>query len=305
MIILDSLDKILDHQSPFVLTIGNFDGVHLGHQKLLSQLTTNKKDKTLVVTFDPHPVEFFDAHKIFRRLFSVNYQNEYIDQLGIDYLLRLPFDRVVADMSYIGFLSQFKKHLNLKKIIIGHDLKIGKDRQGDGVTIALWCKENGVEFQIVEPHTVNGQVVSSTYIKSLVEQNKFMEVPAFLGRFYSVSGFVVHGDKRGRLIGFPTANLTCQGSLYVPHFGVYQTRTCWKGTTYDSITNVGKTPTFKTDDTIKIETHIFDFNHDIYGDKISVEFLKFIRPEMKFSGIEEIKKQIAMDIASLGRRLKI
>lgn len=301
MIILDSLDKISDRQSPFVLTIGNFDGVHLGHQKLLNELAADKTQKTLVVTFDPHPVEYFDVNKTFKKLFSSGYQNEHMERLGVDYLLRMKFDRTIAEMSYELFLQQFKTHHNLKKIVIGHDLKIGKNRQGDRGTIQSWCKKEGVEFQFVEPLVVKGQVVSSTHIKSLLEENRFSEVPEFLGRLYSVGGMVVHGDKRGRLIGFPTANLTCHSSLYVPHFGVYQTQTTWNGKKFDSITNLGKTPTFKTDDLIKIETHIFDFSKEIYDDKITVEFLKFIRSEKKFSGIDEIKNQIVMDISSLGR----
>jgi riboflavin kinase / FMN adenylyltransferase len=302
MIILDSLDKISDRKSPLVLTIGNFDGVHLGHRKLLKELKTNPANKALVVTFDPHPVEYFDVNKSFKRLFSAADQNDQMEALGIDYLLRMKFDQDIALMDYSDFLAQFTKKLSIKKIVIGHDLKIGKDRKGDRHAIQAWCQTAGIEFQVIEPLVVDGRVVSSTFIKSLLDENKFEDVPKFLGRPYCISGLVVHGDKRGRLIGFPTANLTCHRSLYVPHFGVYQTRTVWKNKTFDSITNVGKTPTFKSDDLVKVETHIFDFDEEIYDDKISIEFLKFVRSEKKFSGIEEIKKQIALDIASLGQR---
>ncbi len=302
MIILDSLAKISDSLSPFVLTIGNFDGVHLGHQMLLNGLTSVPGVKSLVVTFDPHPVEFFDKTKTFKKLFSSSYQSDQIRKLGIDFLLRLKFDATTAGQTHEEFLSQFRRKLNLKKIVIGHDLKIGKNRTGDRETINNWCQKNRIEFQVVEPLVINGQTVSSTFIKSLVEENRFDEVPKFLGRSYSISGMVIHGDKRGRLIGFPTANMTSQRSLYLPHFGVYQTETLWKDKNYESITNVGKTPTFKTDDLVKIETHIFDFNEEIYDDKISVKFLKFIRAEKKFSGIDEIKNQIALDIASIRRK---
>lgn len=302
MIILDSLDKISDRKTPIVLTIGNFDGVHLGHQKLLKSLKTSQEQKSLVTTFDPHPVEYFDVNKTFRRLFSTADQNKQMQLLDIDYLVRLKFDQSIAAMSYELFLTQFTKNLNIQRIVIGHDLKIGKDRGGDRFSIKTWCQNAGINFEVVEPLSVDNQIVSSTYIKQLVEDNRFEVVPKFLGRPYSVNGIVIHGDKRGRLIGFPTANLTRHRSLYVPHFGVYQTRTHWKNSTFDSITNVGKTPTFKTDDLIKIETHIFDFSQEIYDEEITVEFLKFIRSERKFSGIDEIKHQIALDIASLDRR---
>tara|TARA_B110001454_G_scaffold219199_1_gene251730 strand:- start:34142 stop:35059 length:918 start_codon:yes stop_codon:yes gene_type:complete len=302
MIILDSLDKISDRKTPFVLTIGNFDGVHLGHQKLLKSLKTDPRQNSLVTTFDPHPVEYFDVNKKFRKLFSTDDQNKQMERLGVDYLLRMKFDQGIATMSFEQFLSQFTNALNVQRIVIGHDLKIGKDRGGDRFSIQAWCQKAGINFEVIEPLAVDGQVISSTYIKTLVEESNFDQVPKFLGRYYSVSGPVIHGDKRGRLIGFPTANLTCHRSLYVPNFGVYQTRTLWKNSKFDSITNVGKTPTFKTDDLVKIETHIFDFNTEIYGDEITVEFLKFVRSERKFSGIEEIKNQIGLDIASLGRK---
>lgn len=304
MIILDSLDKISDRTAPIVLTVGNFDGVHLGHQKLLKSLKTNPDQKSLVVTFDPHPVEYFDVSKSFRRLFSTGDQNKQMQALGIDFLLRLKFDKNIANMSYEQFLSQFTQKLNIQRIVIGHDLKIGKDRGGDRFSIQTWCQKAGLNFDVIEPFMVDGQIVSSTFIKSLVEENRLESVPKFLGHHYSVSGVVVHGDKRGRLIGFPTANLTCHRSLYVPNFGVYQTRTIWKNSHYESITNVGRTPTFKTDDLVKIETHIFDFDKEIYDQEIEVEFLKFIRSERKFSGVEEIKSQISLDIASLGRKHK-
>ena len=302
MIILDSLDKISDRKTPIVLTVGNFDGVHLGHQKLLKSLKTNSEQKSLVATFDPHPVEYFDVNKKFRKLFSTGDQNKQMQALGVDYLLRIKFDQQVATMSFEQFLMQFTSELNIQRIVIGHDLKIGKNRGGDRFSIQTWCQKAGINFEVIEPLDLDGQIISSTYIKTLVEENKFSEVPKFLGRPYSINGLVVHGDKRGRLIGFPTANLTCPRSLYVPNFGVYQTRTLWKNSKFDSITNVGKTPTFKTDDLVKIETHIFDFDTEIYDDEITVEFLKFIRSERKFSGIEEIKTQISLDIASLGRK---
>lgn len=302
MIILDSLDKISDRTTPIVLTVGNFDGVHLGHQKLLKSLKINTAQKTVVATFDPHPVEYFDVNKAFRKLFTTTDQNKQMEALGVDYLLRLKFDQNLAKQSYEQFLSQFAKKLNIQRVVIGHDLKIGKGRGGDRFSIQNWCLNAGIGFEVIEPLVVEGHVVSSSYIKTLVEENKFDRVPKFLGRHYSIAGLVVHGDKRGRLMGFPTANLIGQRSLYVPHFGVYQTQTLWKGLKYESITNVGKTPTFKTDDSVKIETHIFDFDNDIYDDEITVEFLKFIRSERKFSGIEEIKNQISLDIASLRRK---
>lgn len=302
MIILDSLDKISDFESPFVLTIGNFDGVHLGHQKLLKGMKSRPDEKSIVITFDPHPVEFFDNNKTFRKLFPVNYQNEQMEKLGIDYLLRLKFDAGIAEMSYEEFLNYLETKLKIRKIVIGHDLKIGKNRKGDRLSIQSWCQKSGVNFQVIEPLVVQNQIVSSTFIKTLIEQNRFEEVTRFLGRLYSIGGLVIHGDKRGRLIGFPTANMTCQRNLYLPHFGVYQTQTTWQDNKFDSITNVGKTPTFKSDESVKVETHIFDFNEDIYDQKITVEFLRFIRSEQKFSGIDEIKKQIELDISTISRK---
>ncbi len=306
MIILESLDKILNPNSPFVLTIGNFDGVHLGHQKVLKSLVVDRPNneipKNIVITFDPHPVQFFDIKNTFKKLFSVNYQNDQMKNLGIDYLIRLKFDEAMANLGFDEFLDKIKSTISIKKIVIGHDLKIGKNRLGDRVSIKIWCERRNIEFEVVEPLIVQNQIVSSTFIKSLIEANRFELVPFFLGRPYSVDGAVVHGDKRGRLIGFPTANLTCATSLYLPNFGVYRTRAIWNNQIFDSITNVGKTPTFKSDDLIKVETHFFDFNKEIYGDSIRVEFIEFIRAEMKFSGIDEIKAQIAADIKSLDRK---
>lgn len=303
MVIVEHLNEITDRQSPFVITIGNFDGVHKGHQELIKQLKSSKGDlKTLVITFDPHPVEFFDTTKSFKKLFSSAYQNDQLQVQGVDYLLRLKFDGKTANLTYSEFLDLIKRHLNLRKVVIGHDLKIGKNRQGNKASIADWCTKAGIEFHSVEPFVIDNQIVSSTHIKYLIEQNRFEDVLKFLGRPYSISGTVIHGDKRGRLIGFPTANMICQKNLYLPNFGVYQTSTKWKEKYFDSITNVGKTPTFKSDDLVKVETHIFDFKEEIYGDQINIEFIKFIRPEKKFSGIDDIKKQITLDIQSLSRK---
>ncbi len=306
MIILESLDKILNPNSSFVLTIGNFDGVHLGHQKVLKRLMLDKPSqeipKSIVITFDPHPVQFFDLKKTFKKLFSITYQNDQMEHLGIDYLIRLHFDESMANLAFDEFLDRIKSKISIKKIVIGHDLKIGKNRMGDRASIKIWCEHRNIEFEVVEPLIVEDQIVSSTFIKFLIEGNRFELVPHYLGRPYSIDGAVVHGDKRGRLIGFPTANLTCATTLYLPNFGVYRTRTSWENQIFDSITNVGKTPTFKSDDLIKVETHLFDFNKEIYGDSIRVEFIDFIRAEMKFSGIEEIKAQIADDIRSLNRK---
>lgn len=303
MKILSSFSQLKDFSSPVIITIGNFDGVHCGHQDILKRMR-EFSGSTCVVTFQPHPQVYFGSQSEFKNLFSVDDQEQQLENMGMGGLLRLTFNHEMANKEFDVFLDEIKKNCNWTHLIVGYDLKIGKGRKGNLEAISNWCRRNNVFFEVIPPRKYNDEIISSTRIRELVEKGSMGIIPSLLGRFYSISGDVKHGDKRGRAIGFPTANLTAIKTC-IPRFGVYASLVYINGQKFNSITNVGSTPTFKHDNQVKIESHIFNFSDDIYGQLIRVEFLEFIRPEQKFSGLEEIKVQIQIDIDKVKRMIKL
>lgn len=295
-----------------VVTIGNFDGVHLGHQALLKAIRqhADRIDGTAVaITFRPHPSFVLRPGSAPLLINSYEEKLELLTAYGADLVIEEAFSREFSNTTPEQFLNQVLVHeLNTKVLYLGYDFAFGKERSGTVDLIRRLAEERGIEAHVVPPFRVQEQAVSSSLIRKHLEQGDIPFVNECLGRPFFLRGLVWRGEGRGRTIGVPTANLQTESRKY-PRVGVYATRCLWRGNWYKSISNIGFNPTFKGDGTdlpLKIETHLFDFSSDMYGDEIQVEFHEFLRPEQKFSGVAELLKQIAIDSenarAALARR---
>ena len=284
---------------PSAAVIGNFDGVHRGHLEVLKNAKEFSSKSNLplsVLTFDPHPREFFSKEKTNFLLQTVLDKAEVLSKNNIDYLINLKFDDLLSELSPEQFVEKvLSESLSLKHIFVGKDFKFGKDRAGDINSL----KSFGLKFRIglssIKLKNQDGTSISSTKIRNNLKKGKIKEANELLGRPYMISGLVIEGDKRGRQIGFPTANISL-GKLIRPAFGVYAVLIEGiENKVLRGIANIGRRPTVN-DRGVLLEVNIFDFNEDIYGKKIFISLIDFIRDEKKFDGIENLKKQIVMDV---------
>lgn len=290
--------KYIEQDKYTAVTLGNFDGIHLGHQKLISTVKEYAEKcglKTIVFSFYPHPKSFFfgeDFYTIFTR-----YEKErLVEKMGVDELILYPFTAEFANMEPEDFAEYFFDRMKCKVLVVGDDYCFGKNRRGDYNLLKSIGDKKGVDVIKISSINDNDIRISSTRIRECIKHRDFKEAYKLLGKSYFVSGNVVGGKRIGRKINFPTANIVTPDNKLLPPDGVYLTRTEHKGKIYNSITNVGKNPTVggkhKT-----VETYIFDFEQDIYGDEIIIRFYDFIRDECKFNSIDELKEQITKDKA--------
>jgi len=298
MELIRGLHNLRSQHRGCVVTIGNFDGVHLGHQAVLGQLAEQAKAiglPTTVVTFEPQPQEFFAPSKAAPRLTRFREKYQALKRYSVDRILCLRFDQQFASMSAEAFIEQvLVQGLDVKYLVIGDDFQFGKGRQGNFELLCEAGKKLG--FPVVNMHTFNieGERVSSTRIRNALKQGDLVLAEQLLGRTYRMCGRVAHGDKRGRTIGFPTANIhlhrktsPVQGVYAVEMFGI-------KGEPVLGIANVGNRPTVDGTRSL-LEVHLFDFNEEIYGSYVHVNFVHKIRNEMKFDSFEVLKEQIKKD----------
>lgn len=284
---------------PVCITIGNFDGVHLGHQALLDQ--TKKIARTsgldfLAVTFWPHPGHVLNPTRQTPLLSSRDEKLTLLKSLGAVEILEIPFDRHVASLSPEDFIFHWLLPLNIKHIVIGHDFHFGHDRSGTLDVLKILGMEHDFFVTQTLPFIVDGQPVSSSRIRSEIQLGRMKSAATLLGRPYSLTGTVAHGFARGRELGFPTANILPALELMPPN-GVYATRVHHSGKVSPAVTNIGSNPTFNASETT-IESHLLDRDENLYHQKIRVEFVEKLREEKKFSSAEELRSQIAIDIAN-------
>lgn len=299
---MDIFTNLSEIRTPFSrahVTIGNFDGVHLGHQKLFDQVVARaRQDKgtSVAVTFDPHPLKVLSPQGI--RLISTTPQKiELIGRAGIDALVIIPFTREVAVTTAVDFVDEvLLRRLGMMDLVVGYDYAMGKGRQGDTAFLQQQGKEKGFSVTVMSAHYEQGMLVSSTRIRELVTEGKMGDVRRLLGRYYQIRGDVQLGRQRGgKQLGFPTANLYLSEEDLCPKRGVYVTQVIYDGRQYGGVSNIGYNPTFG-DTSLVAETHIFDFNADIYGRPLKINLLKHLRGEIAFSGIEPLARQIRRDI---------
>tara|TARA_X000001036_G_scaffold67754_2_gene58616 strand:- start:3768 stop:4664 length:897 start_codon:yes stop_codon:yes gene_type:complete len=284
--------------SPSFLTIGNYDGIHLGHQAILKKLISESKSNNIlssVMTFEPHPREFFSPKLAPKRIISLREKLEYFDELKIDQVFIVNFNDEFSRKSYLDFIEILKKNIQAKKIIIGNDFRFGKQREGNIDKLI----DNSVDVCVMNKIEYKGERVSSTIIRDSLAAGDLKRAAMLLGRSYSISGKVVHGDKRGREIGFPTANIHMFHNR-PPLKGVFAV----KLNNMYGVANLGVRPTIAGFSKLNLEVHLFNFSKNIYGKHAHVTFLKKIRDEKKFENIDALKKQIQIDIDNVKKFFK-
>ncbi len=311
MKILNSLLEIQQlNQSPVTvgLTIGNFDGVHAGHRQLLKKLQaecTKKGLQFVVVTFIPHPQKILQPEKERFLLNSYEKRRELLATLGVNYLVELKFTRDFSTLSAESFMrTHLFSYQGLKEFYLGYDFAFGANKQGGHDLASTICHESGINVEIQPKFEMHSEVVSSTFIRDLIFSGRVDEASIYLERTFNLEGVVIKGEGRGKKIGYPTANIQVSPDLIIPDNGVYVTRTKYQNMTYHSVTNIGFNPTFKDGKQMHIETNIFDFDNDIYGERLEIEFIKKLRNEKKFSTVNDLVNQIKADVITAKKMLQ-
>jgi len=278
-------------------TIGNFDGVHIGHKKILSAIKEEAKEQGLsscVITFHPHPQKVLQNIDI-PLLSPIRERLKLLEEQGIDVVACYTFTKDIAKISAQDFVTDILVgKLNLKHLIVGPDFSFGRKREGNLELLNKMGAQYGFDTEVVETAQYEGEIVSSTSIRNLVREGNLLKARNFLGYNFYIEGQVKEGERRGRQIGFPTANLETDWDI-LPKVGVYATLANVNGTKHQSITNIGYRPTFGHNELL-IETHIFNFNEDIYKKRVKVEFVDRVRDEQKFDGPDALVEQIKIDV---------
>jgi riboflavin kinase/FMN adenylyltransferase len=284
-----------------IVTIGTFDGVHLGHQKIIKRLVDLKEKEggeTVLFTFDPHPRKVLFPDQTDLRLITTTKEKcELLAQFGIDHVLVFPFTKEFSHMHADEYISEIiSKGLKTKTLVIGYDHRFGSNREGNIDTLKQLSSRYHFAVEEIPAQEINQLNVSSTRIRKAIEEGDIETANAFLGYDFFVTGVVVKGKQLGRTIGYPTANIhVADADKLIPRIGVYAVNVVLGDKRYKGMLNVGLNPTTDTDNAIKIEVNIFDFDRDIYGHEISVEFVKWVRNEEKFANLEELKQALAND----------
>ncbi len=285
-------------EEPTAVTLGKFDGLHRGHELLMQNvLECSRKYKVASVafTFDMPPRN--RVEEIVANVLTTNDEKQYIfEKQGIDYLIECPFTPEVMAMEPEEFIKWIVDSLNMKYVVVGDDFRFGHKRAGDYHTLQQYEEQYGYKTIVLDKLKDSNRDISSTYVREKIADGNIRKANQLLGYHYFIKSEILHGKKLGRRIGIPTINMILPEHKLLPPNGVYVTEVLVDGKTYMGVTNVGCKPTVSEDRVIGVETYIDDFNQDVYGEKIVVSFLEFIRPEMKFASVEELKKQMNTDI---------
>ena len=282
------------------VTVGSFDGVHRGHQELARHLVKQAHQdhsQAVVITFYPHPAIFFGRAPLGYSLTSPQEREELLYNLGVDHVLTLKFDAEIASLTALNFMQLLKKHLGITHLLIGFNFALGRGRTGDLDSLQQFGKLFGYTVEIFQPVKFDGDVISSSQIRNFLQEGQLKRANAFLGRPYSLAGKVIHGEHRGNLLGFPTANLELSPEQLLPARGVYASRAIVGDKTYLAVTNIGIRPTFANPlDSPRVEPHLLDLHEDLYGKKLKVELIEYLRPEQAFSNSADLVVQVNRDI---------
>jgi len=288
------------------LTIGVFDGVHLGHQQIINKMTAGAHENgvpAVVLTFDPHPASVLTTHEI-KCLTLPDERAELLGQLGVDVVITQRFTRELSSVTAYDFMSQLKRQLGVQHLLTGYDFALGKGREGNAARLTEIGSELGYTVEVVSALSDVSGVISSTEIRKLIETGNVAGAARLMGHPYSLHGPVIHGDARGRTINVPTANIGYSRHKMIPANGIYA---CWAylhGKKYQAAINIGINPTFTPDKQVpNIEAHILDFKDEIYGEDVKLEFVARLRNELKFDSVETLLEQIWKDIEDTKRIL--
>lgn len=300
-IIKETLDFRIPEES--AITLGKFDGIHRGHQKLMGKILEKKEQglKSVVFTFGRMPGTILYGKG--RTILTGSERENHLENMGIDYVVECPFVPEIIGMEPERFVKEILvEQLHAKYIAVGPDFRFGHNRKGDGALLKELGKIYGYQVEIFEKECLEDKVISSTYVRYMLEIGEMETVRKLLGYPYYVSGTVVHGHEIGRTLGIPTINLLPDEEKILPPNGVYLTKTVVDGQEYFGITNIGVKPTISGVEAKGVETHLFDFDGDLYDKELVVEFYAFERPEYKFASLEELKAQLKKD-AAWGRKI--
>lgn len=293
-----SIGELAGIPGPCHLALGVFDGVHLGHQAVIGQALAARDrlgGSCGVLTFDPYPIQVLFPAKAPRRLLaSLDHKAELLSAMGVDFLLALPFDRDRAAQEAEDFVREIARG-GVKTLAVGEDWRFGKDRRGDVALLEAMAPQLGFELAALPPVMMEGERISSTRIRQAIRDGNLEAAARMLGRPYTVAGRVIEGRRLGRELGFPTANLV-EGDEQFPPDGVWAVRAVESGRRFDGVANLGIRPTVDGQ-AHALEVHLFDFEGDLYGKVLEVEFVRLLREERKFSSLEALREQIARDAA--------
>ncbi len=282
------------------ITVGSFDGVHRGHQALIRELVSGARAAgvpAVAVTFYPHPAVVLRNLEGRYYLTSPEERAELLRAHGVDHVVTMTFDRALASLTAMEFMQRLKTRLGLRALVVGPNFTLGRNREGNIPRLEEIGQELGYRVVVVDPLVEDGTVVSSSEVRQALQSGNVTRAAELLGRRYSVSGEVVHGDGRGRSIGLPTANLLVWPQRILPANGVYATWVVLDGRRLPSVTNVGVRPTFANQpETPQVEAHLLDFNRDLYGKEIAIEFVEYLRPEEWFPSAEAMMEVVKKDI---------
>ncbi len=294
---LAALDRVV-YPRP-VLALGNFDGVHLGHQAIFEEVMTQVKaidGMGMVFTFDPHPATVVSPERAPQLLTTFEQKMRLVKALGIGVALRIGFTNEFAQQEPDVFIRDvLVEQIGIRHLVVGYDFRFGHRRSGTAELLRGAAETYGYGVTVVPPIIEADLTVSSSNIRQLVSAGKVADASRLLGRYYAIEGLVVEGFQRGRTIGFPTANVESINEI-IPKTGVYAVQVEWEGQVYEGVANVGYNPTFGND-VLSVEAHLFDFDADLYGQSIRVAFIREIRDERKFASVDELTTQIASDAA--------
>ena len=297
MQIISDLDEF-NTDTRTAVAMGKFDGVHLGHRKLLSLIKNEEADglKSVVFTFNPTPDEFFTGHSV-PQLSTLEEKRRIFEEMGIDVLVEFPLtDESAATDPDLFVRDILINKLKASYIAAGTDVTFGDKGRGDCFLLKNLSKELGYDLNLIDKVRVDGSEVSSSRIRGEISDGNMEMARRLLGDYYKVTGRVEHGRHLGHTIGVPTVNILPPEGKLLPPFGVYSSIVTVGNKEFKGMTNIGRKPTISDSEKVGIETYIYDFDSDIYGEEIAVKLMRFMRPEMKFSGIDELKAQIQSDI---------
>ncbi|MBL7183432.1 MAG: bifunctional riboflavin kinase/FAD synthetase [Anaerolineae bacterium] len=305
MEIIDDLSSA-NLNSDTILTVGAFDGVHRGHQHLIQQMVEEaRQTKRLagLITFYPHPSAVLWPYNPTRYLSTPGEKAALLEKQGLDILVILPFDQEMAQTSAQDFIGRVRRHLHMAELWVGAGFALGRARAGNVETLRATGQELGFTVRIIEPLTWQGQIISSTRIRSLLLKGKVCQAAQLLGRYPSLAGEVVRGSQRGHCLGFHTANLKVRRERVVPADGIYAVYARLGEERHRGVANVGVRPSFEIAGQRIVEVHILDFNEGIYGCDLVVEFVERLRDERRFADVEELRAQIERDVEKARRIL--
>lgn len=300
MKIITRLDE-LNITDKTAIAIGKFDGIHLGHKKLLKLILDQKQDglKATVFTFEPSPEEFFVGHPV-KQLFTRNEKRKAFEAMGIDILVEFPLNAQTAATPPEDFVkSILVEDLKADYIAAGCDVSFGDKGRGDQHLLKSMSRELGFELCLIDKVMLDGEEVSSTRVRNQVADGNIPMAKRLLGSDYSISGIVEHGNHLGSTIGVPTVNLLPPVGKLLPPFGVYSSIVVVGDRVFKGMTNIGRKPTVSSNNQVGVETYIYDFDEDVYGKFIEVKLCEFRRPEMKFESVEKLKAQMKKDIEDI------